>query len=83
MYKLFNGTFTSVLDAFSREALVHKLETFFPQHIPTLDFEHSDVVEAFHGKCLLTQPHFPKRTPRMRAGQYVDAIGRASPVKHV
>jgi hypothetical protein len=28
---------------------VHKLELFFPQHIATLDFEQSDVVEAFNG----------------------------------
>mmetsp|Transcript_16376 Transcript_16376/g.42526 ORF Transcript_16376/g.42526 Transcript_16376/m.42526 type:complete len:490 (+) Transcript_16376:199-1668(+) len=49
MYKLFNGTFTSVLDAFNRQALVDKLELFFPQHIETLDLEHSDVVEAFNG----------------------------------
>eukprot|EP00037_Helgoeca_nana_P007268 m.66397 g.66397 ORF g.66397 m.66397 type:complete len:480 (+) comp18072_c0_seq1:267-1706(+) len=49
MYKVFNGTFTSVLDAFSRETLVHKLGLFFPQAIATLDLEHADVVEAFNG----------------------------------
>lgn len=49
MYKLFNGTFTSVLAEFNRDTLVHKLDLFFPQHITTLDFEQSDVVEAFNG----------------------------------
>jgi hypothetical protein len=56
MYKVFNGTFTSVLDAFSRETLVHKLGLFFPQAIATLDLEHADVVEAFNG-TLTTQFH--------------------------
>ena len=33
MYKLFNGTFNHILDRGSREALVHKLELFFPQYL--------------------------------------------------
>lgn len=49
MYKLFNGTFTNTLAEFNREALVHKLDMFFPQYIQTLDYEHGDVVDAFNG----------------------------------
>jgi len=29
--QLFNGTFTHILERGSREALVHKLDLFFPQ----------------------------------------------------
>eukprot|EP00041_Stephanoeca_diplocostata_P037057 m.1382265 g.1382265 ORF g.1382265 m.1382265 type:complete len:501 (-) comp24972_c1_seq12:3290-4792(-) len=49
MYKLFNGTLTNTLADFNREALVHKLDMFFPQYIRTLDYEHGDVVDAFNG----------------------------------
>jgi hypothetical protein len=30
MYKLFHGSFTHILERNSREALLHKLELFFP-----------------------------------------------------
>lgn len=50
MYKLFNGKFQFMLDSFNREALVHKLDLFFPQYIhSSIDFEHGDLVDSFNG----------------------------------
>jgi len=49
MYKLFNGTFTHILERGSREALVHKLDLFFPQYIQSLYIERADIVDAFDG----------------------------------
>eukprot|EP00040_Diaphanoeca_grandis_P036550 m.233390 g.233390 ORF g.233390 m.233390 type:complete len:456 (-) comp33640_c4_seq1:58-1425(-) len=49
MYKLFNGEFTYTLEGFNRDALVHKLDLFFPTYIQSLDFEHGDIVDAFNG----------------------------------
>lgn len=49
MYKLFNGTFNHILDRGSREALVHKLELFFPQYLQSIKLERADLVDAFDG----------------------------------
>jgi hypothetical protein len=49
MYKLFNGKFQFILDDFNREALVHKLDLFFPEYIRSIDFGRGDLVDSFNG----------------------------------
>ena len=46
MYKLFNGTFNHILDRGSREALVHKLDLFFPQYLQSIRLERADLVDV-------------------------------------
>eukprot|EP00039_Didymoeca_costata_P020145 m.340234 g.340234 ORF g.340234 m.340234 type:complete len:460 (+) comp19187_c0_seq1:275-1654(+) len=49
MYKLFNGTMAHILEHGNREALIHKLDLFFPQYLEALPIHRADIVEEFDG----------------------------------
>lgn len=49
MYKLFNGTFSHILERGSRDALVHKLDLFFTQYLQSVRLDRADLIDTFDG----------------------------------
>eukprot|EP00051_Salpingoeca_urceolata_P028116 m.485073 g.485073 ORF g.485073 m.485073 type:complete len:490 (+) comp23651_c0_seq1:273-1742(+) len=49
MYKLFNGPMAPVVAQSGRDAIVEKLEMFFPQYLHTIDLSSADLLGAFNG----------------------------------
>jgi len=49
MFRLFSGTFQSILDRFSVKALVNKLEVFMPYFIDSIDFDKLNFFDALAG----------------------------------
>jgi len=49
MFKLFNGTFTNIMDKFSVKTLRYKLDLFMPQYISTISFDKSDLFTTLNG----------------------------------
>ncbi|XP_046680049.1 vacuolar fusion protein CCZ1 homolog isoform X2 [Homalodisca vitripennis] len=51
MYRLFHGTFSSLLDSSGGDTtpLKQRLESFFNRHLPTIKLQHCDIMDIFQG----------------------------------
>lgn len=49
MYRLFNGPMQQTLDGRGREALIDRLEAFFPSYLAHIDVPSQDLLDAFNG----------------------------------
>lgn len=49
MYKLFNGTLSSTVESYGRQAVVDKLDLYFPQYLQCIDFSKFDILDSFSG----------------------------------
>ena len=57
MFKLFNGSFSGILEKTGLNALKEKLHFFYSRYLQTLNFSHFDILDIYHGITFLPVDH--------------------------